>query len=339
MKSESTKTLSIDDALSMCSKYPNNFSRVIKHRYRNFWETHVSDLFGKTESEKLYRYFFPESGKCEICGSSDCHYRSFTVGYWLTCSHKCALVKVSRLKYGTDNPFQSDNVKLKMKSTNLARYGFEYPNKNSRQIARAKITKLKRYGSENYNNIEKRTRTCLTRYGVTNPNKLQRIKNKISNTCIDRYGIPRFTNRKKSDETCMLRYGGTSVMQSAEIFSKQQRNAYQTKKYIFPSGRLVDVQGYEPWALDKLVLDGISEYDIILDKKIQPKIFYLYNEKRCRYYPDIYIRSQNKIIEVKSDWTYKLHEKRNLEKKCACENLGIEFEFWIFDKKQKLTIS
>jgi len=41
-----------------------------------------------------------------------------------------------------------------------------------------------------------------------------------------------------------------------------------------------------------------------------PEIWYEFEDKRRRYYPDIYIKSQNKIIEVKSDYTfYKEYDK------------------------------
>jgi hypothetical protein len=50
------------------------------------------------------------------------------------------------------------------------------------------------------------------------------------------------------------------------------------------------------------------------------------------------IKSQNKLIEVKSSWTYKLHEETNILKwKASCEK-GYVHEFWIFTPKGDLTI-
>jgi hypothetical protein len=55
-------------------------------------------------------------------------------------------------------------------------------------------------------------------------------------------------------------------------------------------------------------------------------------------FPDIYIKSLNKIIEVKSDYVYIKELQKNIIKKKACLYLGYNFEFWIFDGKHNLTI-
>jgi hypothetical protein len=47
----------------------------------------------------------------------------------------------------------------------------------------------------------------------------------------------------------------------------------------------------------------------------------------------VYLVSQNKIIEVKSEYTYKAAYSINVRKKQACLNLGIYFEFWIYNSK------
>ena len=54
------------------------------------------------------------------------------------------------------------------------------------------------------------------------------------------------------------------------------------------------------------------------------------------YLPDIYIKTYNKIIEVKSKYTYLIEESKNIVKKETCISMGIDFEFWIIDKKGKL---
>ncbi len=65
-----------------------------------------------------------------------------------------------------------------------------------------------------------------------------------------------------------------------------------------------------------------------------PRIEYYDNENVKHYYfPDIFISKDNKIIEVKSTWTYKCKKETNLLKKEACEKQGYIFEFWIYDRK------
>ncbi len=66
------------------------------------------------------------------------------------------------------------------------------------------------------------------------------------------------------------------------------------------------VQGYEPQALDEL-LETYAESDLIIkEKNIEKEIGPIMNKldgKARRYYPDLYIRSENKIVEVKSSYT------------------------------------
>lgn len=58
-----------------------------------------------------------------------------------------------------------------------------------------------------------------------------------------------------------------------------------------------------------------------------------------QYFPDIMILSENKIIEVKSNYTYKLHLIKNIMKALATRKTGFSFEFWIYDNnKTKLVL-
>jgi hypothetical protein len=55
----------------------------------------------------------------------------------------------------------------------------------------------------------------------------------------------------------------------------------------------------------------------------------------CYYYPDIYIKSQNLIIEVKSTFTYKKQLVKNIIKSLSVRKSGFNFEFWIYTDKCK----
>jgi len=50
-----------------------------------------------------------------------------------------------------------------------------------------------------------------------------------------------------------------------------------------------------------------------------------------RYFPDFYIKSENKIIEVKSAWTYNINFDINQLKMQSCLNKKYNFEFMIID--------
>lgn len=79
-----------------------------------------------------------------------------------------------------------------------------------------------------------------------------------------------------------------------------------------------------------------NDYNNILHRPKRtdvPEIWYTdKTNKLRRHYVDIYIKSQNRCIEVKSTWTNQ--EKNNvLAKKQSAINLGYNYEIWIFDRK------
>jgi hypothetical protein len=81
---------------------------------------------------------------------------------------------------------------------------------------------------------------------------------------------------------------------------------------------------------------GYSEFDLTVDPKEMPRVQYMYLGKVAIYYPDIYIKLKNKIIEVKSDYTYYRYYDKNMAKRQRCIEMGMEFEFWVFDGSKNL---
>lgn len=146
--------------------------------------------------------------------------------------------------------------------------------------------------------------------------------------------------RKNIKKGNILIYGFENATQNVDVFNKIQHNGFKLKEYIMPSGNIIKIQGYENLGLD-LLLKTYKEEDLIIgNKNIENKIgkiFYFdINNKKHRYYPDIYIDSINKIIEVKSIWTYNKEIEKNLLKQQICLNQSFKFEFFIFDKKERM---
>jgi len=106
----------------------------------------------------------------------------------------------------------------------------------------------------------------------------------------------------------------------------------KTKQYITESGKIFKYQGFENFAL-KEVLDKYDENDIVNSRIDVPKIFYLCNGKERRHYVDIYIKSQNLCIEVKSDYTITLKNEEILLKQQTAKNIGLNYEIWVYDRK------
>jgi hypothetical protein len=203
---------------------------------------------------------------------------------------------------------------------------------------------LDKYGVENPNQNkeikEKTKKTCLKKYGVNSVLCDENIKNKIKKTCLDKYGVEfpsqNKTIREKIKNTNLKIWGFEDVTQNPIIAEKASNNSYQTKIYNLPSGKTIKYQGYENYALDELINLKIDENDIFNKKVDVPEIwFFDKNGLKHRHYVDIYIKSQNKCIEVKSEWYYNITKDTILKKQNAAKELGYNYEVWVYDKKGK----
>ena len=111
------------------------------------------------------------------------------------------------------------------------------------------------------------------------------------------------------------------------FLENQYRLSFKRKIFQLPSGKIVKLQGYEPKALTELLIK-YGEDDILIGTEFG-FIEYKDEDKIRRYFPDFYIKSKNLIIEVKSDWTYKLNKDICEKKKNACLEQGYFYEMII----------
>jgi len=116
---------------------------------------------------------------------------------------------------------------------------------------------------------------------------------------------------------------------------KATKSSFRLKEFIFPSGRLEKVQGYEPYALNDIIYsEKIKEDDIILGVKYVPEIWYYdENNKKRRHYVDIFIESKNLCIEVKSTWTVGKKQDNIFLKQESGKKLGYKYEIWVYNNK------
>lgn len=185
----------------------------------------------------------------------------------------------------------------------------------------------------------KRVKTSIREYGVINTAQLPSIITKIKNTNIQKYKChPKNTVevQQKWAATCLERYGG-HPNQNAEVQAKSEKTSFAYKDYMMPNGTIVKYQGYENLALDELV-KIYEEEDISIGRSNVPIIIYYIDDNKHVYFPDFYIKSENKIIEVKSEWTLQLYRANIEEKTQATINSGYNFELWIYNsKKEKIS--
>ena len=80
-----------------------------------------------------------------------------------------------------------------------------------------------------------------------------------------------------------------------------------------------------------------EEEDILIGRTAIPSINYYINDTKHVYFPDFMIKSENKIIEIKSEWTIQLKRGNVEEKALATIKAGYKYEIWVYnDKKVKV---
>lgn len=153
----------------------------------------------------------------------------------------------------------------------------------------------------------------------------------------EKYDGKHFTQTDKYKETCkekcFEKYGVEHPMQVQRIFDKTLNATYRRKDYILPDGRVIKIQGYENYALDYLFENGYTVDDIEFSL---PKIFYKNGKRKSRYYPDIFIKTENMLIEVKSTYTVECNKDINVLKQKSSIEHGFEHEFWVIDPNKEI---
>ena len=292
-------------------------------------EYHCSCIECKQVYSNNLRQSFKNNFKCKLCITKQQKEKTKN-----TCIEKYGQSHISLIdkfkekrketciqKYGCEFGFQNETIKEKIKKTNLEKYGVDNPSQNNEIKEKIKKTNLEKYGVEigfQSNEIkEKIKKTNLEKYGVENIFQNKDIINNIKKECLEKYGVEH-------------------MMQLPHIAEKSSKLSYSMKKYKFPSNKIINIQGYENFALDKLLLDKINESDIITSKSEVPNIWYEVNDKKHRHFVDIFIKNQNKCIEVKSIWTFEKKKDNVLLKQTKAKELGYLYEIWIFNPNGKL---
>ena len=159
-------------------------------------------------------------------------------------------------------------------------------------------------------------------------------------TIIEKYGVPyMFQNeqiKEKIKETNIKKYGVEYPNQNPDIFKKGLQSSFKRKEYIDPFGRKYNILGYEDYVLDILFNNEKIEHLYAGDDENIPIFQYLdYNNKIHYYYPDIFIPSQNRIIEVKSDYTFEKEKEINMLKGLEVSNYYL-FQIYIVSRKGEI---
>ena len=243
-------------------------------------------------------------------------------------------------RFGVEYSLQSEVVKQKTKDTNMRLLGVENPFESKEVQQKIKDSCKAIYGVEYVSQCEvvkqKKKDTNMRLRGVEYPMQSIEVQGKSQETCMERYGVEYASQcevvKQKMKDTNMKLYGVENPMQNPEIAERCMLAGFDYKNYTLPSGKIIHYQGYENFGIRDLLNSGIDEKDIINDKINVPEIWYDYEEKRRRYYVDIFIPSQNKCIEIKSKYTLNIKKDNVLLKQKATKELGYKCEIWVYNK-------
>lgn len=155
---------------------------------------------------------------------------------------------------------------------------------------------------------------------------------------LDKQNKPDISNKPKvnSRRTLTLILDDTlgSTLSNNTRPKNNRYNKFAYSDYIMPSGKVVRVQGYEPYALDILLKTYSEDQIVVGDRTKTPNIYWIDNNKQFRkYYVDIFIPSENRLIEVKGTGTfYQLEDcEKKLKVPTECARCGYNYEYWVFD--------
>jgi len=250
-------------------------------------------------------------------------------------------------KFGFEFPLQSLEIRQKLKDTCMKTYGVDNPQKSTLVRKKAESTCLERFGVKNSllsGIIQQKVKATLQKnYSVDNPGQSDIIKERMRATNLERYGVeyPGQSDiiKERMRATNLERYGVEYYAQCSEFSDKMYNNS--NKPYNLPSGKIIQIQGYENYAIDELLSTGYLESELLLVHRPAVKYFWSsddgHGDNKWHYYhPDIVIPAENRIIEVKSGWTYDGNGtnlkllSRNLAKEKGAVIAGYSFTFKVF---------
>jgi len=231
--------------------------------------------------------------------------------------------------FGVENPSQVHEFQEKKKKTFIENYGVDNPMKNEEIQNKAKKTNLENYGVENiFEDSEYMQQKFKEKYGVNNPMQIKEFAKKVSETHKRRYSNNHWMKKpeiiEKRRKTNKNKFGVDHPMQNSEIFKKNMGSCFRRKEYKWNTGEISELLGYEHIVLGELEEQGYLFNDVKTKPEEMPEIWYSFEGKQHRYYPDFYIPAENLIIEVKSDFT--LQGVTNEYKFQAVKDAGFNFK-------------
>lgn len=331
----------MDNAVYEISKIDNNrycrsngqFTKHLRKNnltYQQYYETYITGIARHCTCGKPLTFFQKNHSYAESCGAPMCVGKnvSKTKQNWTNEQKKqdsANKKKAAALK----TPEQISKQVSNSKETFRKKYGVDWATKSIEHKTKSKQTKLSRYGNEYFNGNDKTSAAWQSK----TDEEIEVIVNKRRKTCLDRFGVE-------------------NALMKPEARINSAKSNSKGKDFTLPSGKMIGVRGYEDQVITKLLETYNETVLVIADKYVlySLPIFEYVNvhQHRTKYYPDIFIPSENKIIECKSQWwwngngstetKYQSRLTNNLRKKDAVLKAGYTYEVWLFSSKNKYEI-
>jgi hypothetical protein len=266
--------------------------------------------------------------------------------YCHTCSVKEGVEdhkKTCLKNFGVDNARKYEPVVEKGRDTCMRIYGKGHPRQSEEYNNSCIIADLKRNDGNHFFQTQtfkdKSKKTNQEKRGCDYASQCPIVKEKCRKTFKKRYGYdyyilsPQFQARYK--QILMEKYGVEHPMHSQEIASRCTKHSYKSKVFKASNGKWYQYQGYENFMIERLIKEGVNAFDLVNESRNVPFIKWTDSEGKYHYHiVDMFIKSQNKCIEVKSEWTIDKQGKSNVRAKQECAKAqGYLYEVWIFNKK------
>jgi hypothetical protein len=312
-------------------KINGHFTRHLKNNgltYKEYYESYVTKYTPLCECLRPLTFTQSDESYAGSCGDPICVGKnvSITKQNWTEEQRQQDSKNKSKANLQrTEKEIQLQ--KQKTIETNRRKYGVDWSTQSENNIKKSKKTKLEKYGDEFYNNNEKTSES----WQAMSRDKISAIVDKRRKTNLGRFGV----------ESAFMKPG---------VLEKSAKSNARGKEFIMPSGKVVGIRGHEDIVLTEL-LKTYDENDLVIDDRSRsyelPIFEYISHEqRRLKYYPDIHILSQNKIIEVKSRWWwdaggrdgYEGRLSNNIQKRKSVLSAGYNYEVWLFEDKNNYRI-
>jgi len=205
----------------------------------------------------------------------------------------------------------------------------------------AKQTLQEKYGVDNPMNLpgmaEQRKKHFIEKYGVENPSSNEQVKQKRINTMMERHGISH--NFINWQEKFFNKFGVHNPAHVPEIAETQCYNRFKKRKeYTLSTGKVISLQGYEPFGFDYLKT-LYQENQIQYRKKDMPELWYNWQEKTRRYYCDFFVADDNLVVEIKSLFTLSRDLDIVKQKILSAQTKGHTVLLLVFDRYRRVVLS